>query len=358
MMRWLVLLLLAIGLAVSSLAGPTRVLAEDIPADVVGHWSEGVYRSIPADCRPRVLDDGSFRPDQPVAAAELVRILQAARQSPVVPDASTTMVNPPSGDSLYTLDKISINYLHDQPISRADTARLVALVMGGEKLGLAETGLPTPFMDNDVMPPELTGYIRFVARWGLMVGNPKGNVEPARALTRAEAMVVAGLVRPGVDLRNRPHMVTLEEGWNIPLQPVPEKLSAVESAIHLSFYPTWSESDLRPPQGPSVRVSMRNQSDQSIRISALPVYVAVRPVGESKPAWMAPLPLPKFALLSSEATNLRVEWPMLGWRRVESKRFEFYFVQVGPVAFSTDDGLTHVQRVIPGVEAIFEFPVS
>lgn len=164
------------------------------PKDIDDHWSEIYVRRLYDLCIIEGYTDGTFKPEQHVSRAELVKMALYARgiepdEGCYDNDCGTPFVDldPWQGQWIrpaYFRDIVD-GYDHNhfrpnQSITRAEAVKVVLATYGYEALNVNDSFF------NDVHGWSI-GWIERAHRFGIVQGIGNGNFDPDRPVTRAEA---------------------------------------------------------------------------------------------------------------------------------------------------------------------------
>lgn len=164
------------------------------PKDIDGHWAEIYVRRMYDLCIVEGYQDGTYRPDQNVSRAELVKMaLFGAKKSPKAgcydADCGTPFIDldtwqGPWIRAAYDLGIIkgySANQFRpNQAITRAEATKIILAAYGYSPSNVSKSFF------NDV-EGWATGWIERAHELGIVQGIGNGNFDPERPITRAEA---------------------------------------------------------------------------------------------------------------------------------------------------------------------------
>ncbi|MBX6377765.1 MAG: S-layer homology domain-containing protein, partial [Clostridia bacterium] len=183
--------------------------------DAATHWAAAEISRARAAGYVQGYPDGSFRPDRPVTNAELVRMLVAALGVAPVPGGPARYedVRGHWVQEEGWLDAAEASGLLDPeedagqgrffPDASAERRWAIVLAVraagGGDdaRRAAVEAAPLQGFVDREAFHG-MEGYVSVATAWGLVHGYPDGRWEPNRALTRAEAVVLAERVLAAV----------------------------------------------------------------------------------------------------------------------------------------------------------------
>ena len=216
--------------------------------DLDGHWAAEAVRQAAGEGWINGYPDGSFRPEGTVTRAEMTKMLLAA--TGVKPTSQTveqmrthaifsvdggyTDVPPAFSDLdrgwltnqgwteaavcsglLIPADYPKQAFLPDRPITRGEIAVLTARSLGLVQAALQAGESDISFTDQTAFSPDQAGYIREVAKTGIINGYPDGSFGADRTATRAEAVTMVAKALAEMD-RGQPMKLELTfwEGEN------------------------------------------------------------------------------------------------------------------------------------------------
>lgn len=171
--------------------------------DLAGHWSETeVARAVQAGF-VNGYPDGTFRPENDVSRAEIVKMLAAALdltpvagKDPVFNDSGGHWVHHQGWLSaaieagvVRVEDAVAGRFRPDDPATRLDIAVWAARALDPDAQGEAPSG-PLPFTDAGAVPASLRGYVQLAVAHDILRGYPDGAFRPQQPATRAEAVVI------------------------------------------------------------------------------------------------------------------------------------------------------------------------
>ncbi len=183
-------------------------------SDTKNHWAGPAISKLSSIDLFRGYEDGTFRPDDPVTAAEAVALimrLAAENETEAEGEEAGSAETGAEGDSESRQEVeegeagevpawaeeaveeaarrgiLNLNRFHSHvQVTRAEVAVLVAKAMGLEPADTADM----PFKDGILLSPEDAGYIMALYREGIIQGLPGGKFNPNSAITRAELAVM------------------------------------------------------------------------------------------------------------------------------------------------------------------------
>ena len=227
---------LAVLLTTSLLAIPAHAAAP--LSDISGHWAEDAIRQAVDEGWVNGYPDGTFRPDQTISRAEMTKLLLAATK--VTPDSEQfrwmrrhvefpeqAFETPPEYPQtrlesmpVPTFRDMASNWLTaqgwteaavvngllvpsdyygwrfdpNQAVTRGEIAVQAARALGLVNPAQQPSKEEVPFTDRTSFEEFRTGYIREIAKVGIITGYPNGTFGSERTATRAEAVTMVARV--------------------------------------------------------------------------------------------------------------------------------------------------------------------
>ena len=164
--------------------------------DTSGHWAQGVIGKWTANSWAAGYPDGTFQPDKEISRAELVVLVNKAFQIPQG-DIQLNLSDIQSSDWFYQSIRSAKQagyitgypdgtFKPDSPVSRQEMAVILAKLLN---LSTDDQSASARFNDNTSFPDWSKGSISAVVKSNIMTGYPEGTFQPAKFLTRAEALL-------------------------------------------------------------------------------------------------------------------------------------------------------------------------
>jgi len=172
--------------------------------DLAGHWAAEAVETAVSEGLVDGYPDGTFRPDNDVSRAEVLKLMAAAvTMAPQPPgeekkmrffsDTAGHWVEtqgwlPPVWDAgwLFPLE-LKDRFEPDRPAGRAEIAAWAARAADVDSTRLSQR----TFSDMTGTPPFLRDAVQAAADHGLIMGYPDGSFRPGEPVSRAEAVVIA-----------------------------------------------------------------------------------------------------------------------------------------------------------------------
>ncbi|MGI6605876.1 MAG: S-layer homology domain-containing protein [Peptococcia bacterium] len=189
-------------------------------SDIGGHWAEKEIKAWTARELAGGYPDGTFRPDSPITRAEFVTLVNRAFDSSKMLGMDEMAISQTSGTAGFRdvaatdwyapefAKAVAIGYLSGYPdgtvkpqnlLTRQEAAVLLARIM--PSAGLAKDNI---FVDQAQIPEWSEAAIAAAANGGYMKGYPDGTFQPARPITRAEAISLLDRAVGTLSNHNRP----------------------------------------------------------------------------------------------------------------------------------------------------------
>lgn len=163
--------------------------------DTTNHWAANAISTLASRGIITGYPDGTFKPDNPVSRAEIVKMLVLATGLQSSEGRTTFTDEIPAWAAPYIAVAVDHGLIagyedgtfrSDEPLTREQLAVLVARVLGGGEL----QGGTTFFSDAGEISDWAAPSVAYVVRLGVFQGYPDGTFRPKQAVTRAEAAMV------------------------------------------------------------------------------------------------------------------------------------------------------------------------
>ena len=211
---------------------------EDGLTDIAGHWAESTIAQAVREGWVNGYPDGTFRPQGAVTRSEMTKLLLAAigltpdsaaaqwlKDSAIRGDGFTDMAanwltlqgwteTALAAGLLISGDYADGAFLPNRSITRGEIAVLAARALGLVWPSGQESDAASPFTDRETFSAGQAGYIREIAKAGIINGYPDGSFGPDRTATRAEAVT---MVARTLTVMDRGNNSGLPEGERISL---------------------------------------------------------------------------------------------------------------------------------------------
>jgi len=192
--------LLVMALVITQLGGVTQALAQQTNfPDIQGHYAESILLEwIENGFISGV--NGYFLPDTKITRSQFVALLNRAFRPEPAESAATVQFSDVKAESWYYKDVIlaaSLGYINgysdgrfgpDDPVSRQDAATIISRFLNLHKI------IPPGVFDAYIDQQDIAGYAKdsmaALVELGLMKGNGMNSLEPKRAITRAESVIL------------------------------------------------------------------------------------------------------------------------------------------------------------------------
>lgn len=163
--------------------------------DISGHWAEADITFLAKNNVINGYEDGSYRPEDTVTKAELIKLLLQAKkmvlasgQTPYADVnghwAASHIYTAYQAGLLANINQDDTTFGVDSPISRAEASAIMGRMAG------KQTNITLNFTDNDSIPDWAAIPVSECVRLGLIAGFPDGTFRGGDTLNRAEAATI------------------------------------------------------------------------------------------------------------------------------------------------------------------------
>ncbi|GEM_PF-996594 len=184
--------------AEATLASPEESFIGDASfGDIAGHWAENGIKIWTTRELAGGYPDGTFRPDSPITRAEFLTLVNRAFSYTVAGQAIYSDVAETDWFAGEIAKAAAVGYLGgypdgtvkpQNPITRQEAAALFAKILPPANFGKDKN--KDKFTDQAQIPEWSQAAIATAVNGGYMNGYPDGTFQPARPITRAEAISV------------------------------------------------------------------------------------------------------------------------------------------------------------------------